>query len=411
MARKKAKALPQLEVIYTIWADIIQETEDAILINCGESSEVWLPKSQIDYSGERGDMGIEITLPEWLAEQECLVDGQGHPDPVPDPNDVEAVASEAPAAPVPVDEAEEGEGEPGSSTVTNDSHFITSERITVRQELTQAEKAEYAEEMSRLDAEVQELEEERDRHMKSLKKQIDAMEEERRSLSKIVREGNEEREIYCDKCADYNACEIVWTDAYPPHAVVQRRPMTAEERQLPLEKKAKPDHAADEHTEAADAGEQNSVTLAGIIVSFAEDSVEIDFGEAGTFTLNSDAVSIEGGQEPGEQAEFTMERSVAIAVGIIQPDAEPQPTPEEQLQQIVGEAMPMALEAAAEFHDAAADLADGLGMTLRSCGTCAHLNETPQDGEDDPCSNCDSNDLPNYAPINGGTSQHAASVQ
>ena len=91
MARKKATALPQIEEIYTIWADIIQETEDAILINCGESSEVWLPKSQIDYSGERGDMGIEITLPEWLAEQECLVDGQGHHDPKPDPNATMAI--------------------------------------------------------------------------------------------------------------------------------------------------------------------------------------------------------------------------------------------------------------------------------------------------------------------------------
>ena len=409
MARKKAKALPKLEEIYTIWAEIIQETEDAILINCGESSEVWLPKSQIDYSGERGDMGIEITLPQWLAEQESLEDGQGHPDPVPDLEDVADVDSENTVSAV--DEAEEGEGEPGASTVTNDSHFITSECITVRQELTQSEKAEYAEEMSRLDAKIEELEEERDRHMKSLKKQIDAMEEERRSLSKIVREGNEEREIYCDKCADYNACEIVWTDAYPPHAVVQRRPMTAEERQLPLEKKAKPDHAVGEQMEAAGAVEQNTVTLSGTIVSFAEDSIEIDFGEAGTFTLNSDAVSIEGGQEPGEQAAFTIERNVAIEAGIIQPVAEPQPTPEEQLQQVVGEVMPMALEAAAEFHDAAADLADGLGMTLRSCGTCAHINETPQDGEDDPCATCGSNDLPNYAPINGGTSQRAASVQ
>ena len=58
-----------------------------------------------------------------------------------------------------------------------------------------------------------------------------------------------------------------------------------------------------------------------------------------------------------------------------------------------------------------APIAAGLGMTLRSCGTCAHINETPQDGEDDPCANCGSNDLPNYVPINGSTSQSAASVQ
>ena len=42
-------------------------------------------------------------------------------------------------------------------------------------------------------------------------------------------------------CLGYSACEIVWTDAHPPHVEVQRRKMTAEERQLPLEMKDKPE--------------------------------------------------------------------------------------------------------------------------------------------------------------------------
>lgn len=64
MARKKAKALPQPEPeMFTVYGDILQETEDAILVSC-DGEEVWLPKSQIDYAGERGD---EYALPAWLA--------------------------------------------------------------------------------------------------------------------------------------------------------------------------------------------------------------------------------------------------------------------------------------------------------------------------------------------------------
>lgn len=131
--------------------------------------------------------------------------------------------------------------EPGASLVPNDKHWLKQETVTVTQELTQKEKAEYADCMANLDNEIQELEAERDRISKSLKKRIDAMEEERRQLSKVVREGKEEREIFCDKCADYNACEMVWTDAHPPHDEVKRQKMTSEERQFPLEKKSRPD--------------------------------------------------------------------------------------------------------------------------------------------------------------------------
>ena len=43
MARKKAKALPQPEPeMLTVYGDILQETEDAILVSC-DGEEVWLP--------------------------------------------------------------------------------------------------------------------------------------------------------------------------------------------------------------------------------------------------------------------------------------------------------------------------------------------------------------------------------
>lgn len=78
----KAKARPESEM-FTIYADILQETEatpeheGAILINCGEAEKVWLPISQIEFSGERDDTGVAIVLPDWLAAKSGLVDGQG----------------------------------------------------------------------------------------------------------------------------------------------------------------------------------------------------------------------------------------------------------------------------------------------------------------------------------------------
>ncbi|WP_291442841.1 hypothetical protein [Desulfovibrio sp.] len=105
--RKKAKALPRPEPeMFTVCGDIVQETEDAILLVC-DGEDVWLPKSQIEYVGERGDMNVEVTLPDWLADDNGLVDGQGvkagesggqqeqpqetEPEPDPDPNDTMAI--------------------------------------------------------------------------------------------------------------------------------------------------------------------------------------------------------------------------------------------------------------------------------------------------------------------------------
>ena len=79
----KAKALPKEPEMFTIYGDILQQTEPtdehegAILINCGDAKEVWLPVSVIQFDGERGDTGVAITIPDWLAEQEGLHDGQG----------------------------------------------------------------------------------------------------------------------------------------------------------------------------------------------------------------------------------------------------------------------------------------------------------------------------------------------
>ncbi len=54
MARKNTKTPPKM---ITVRAEILQETPKAILVRCDDDADgVWLPKSQIEYSGERGEV-------------------------------------------------------------------------------------------------------------------------------------------------------------------------------------------------------------------------------------------------------------------------------------------------------------------------------------------------------------------
>lgn len=62
----------------TIHADILQITDAAVLIAC-EGDEHWLPLSQIDFCGERGDTDVPISLPEWLGRDKGLYDGDSLP--------------------------------------------------------------------------------------------------------------------------------------------------------------------------------------------------------------------------------------------------------------------------------------------------------------------------------------------
>ena len=83
-------------------------------------------------------------------------------------------------------------------------HWLGQEQITVTQELTQKEKAEYAEEMAAASGEKDRLEAELDGIKKQYKRLIDAEDSKISTAAKIVREGKEEREIFCDKLADHN---------------------------------------------------------------------------------------------------------------------------------------------------------------------------------------------------------------
>lgn len=96
----RAKALPREPEMLTIHGDIVQETEDAILVDCGADKPVWLAKSRIEYAGERDDLDVEIRLPDWMAEEKGVHDGQRKAQPKPEQEgaaEAAAKPSDAPA--------------------------------------------------------------------------------------------------------------------------------------------------------------------------------------------------------------------------------------------------------------------------------------------------------------------------
>lgn len=252
MPRQKAKALPRPEPeMWTVQGDIVQETEDAILLQVN-GADYWLPKSQIEYEGQRDDTDVKVTLPDWLAEDKGLSDGEGVTADAPAASqetpetctfcgvvlgeddetntlhlELTPAGEEAPFS-IRIDRArivgrqpdEDGREsvtlprayalelelvQPNSEPAAQDKHFLESETITVVQELTQAEKAAYADEMARLDDEIETLEDERDKENKAKKKQIDALEAAEKALLKEEVYSEELESQLQDADGEYNA--------------------------------------------------------------------------------------------------------------------------------------------------------------------------------------------------------------
>lgn len=318
--------MPDVEMI-SVYGKIVQETDKAILLDLNIGDEpVWLPKSEIEYCGDVDDE-TEVSMPDWLAAEKSLSDGDGFPCDSPTNQENQ--------------EAEEEPDEPEASTVPGDTNWLGQETITVSEQLTTEEKSEYAEEMASLDKEIEDLEDERDRISKSLKKQIDGLEDERRRLSKVVREGEAVREVFCDKIADYNTLEIVWTDAMPPHEEISRRKMTESERQPPLIMNEKPEPDLDPaEGEEGQAEGMEDVTLSGTVKKITENELDgrditIDF-DGITRTIHDEEVEWEGHIHVGDTAAFTMYRAYAIVLGLIVDDETPQePTSQEELAEAV----------------------------------------------------------------------------
>lgn len=63
---------------------------------------------------------------------------------------------------------------------------------------------------------------------------IKAAEKDAMTASREWRRGKIDTEVLCEVLADYTTMEIIAVDIEPPHDIVNRRPMTAEERNKPL---------------------------------------------------------------------------------------------------------------------------------------------------------------------------------
>ncbi|GEB79253.1 hypothetical protein DDE01_06680 [Desulfovibrio desulfuricans] len=302
MARKKkigAAPMPAPDgtTYITVTGEILQETDAAILISC-EGEEYWLPISQIEYVGGKGDGDVAISVPEWLADEKGLYHGMGETPETsgPVPSSVEKdcttcghvavelamrrddehgfvvkcpkCGEEQPyelnpqgnlsACPVcgedmpetPEEcfecsrnvllEAEEGDDirpdnwQPRGRIFGHNVTWSAEEAITVTQPLTEAEKLEYGQEMADALSQIEIYEDELDAQRKHYKRLIEAEEKRAKDASRLYLEGKEEREITCDVLKDWNTMEMVWTEAAPPHAEVYRRPMTEKEKQLSL---------------------------------------------------------------------------------------------------------------------------------------------------------------------------------
>ncbi|MEG6502524.1 MULTISPECIES: hypothetical protein [unclassified Desulfovibrio] len=294
MARKKATALPQPEPeMFTIYGDITQETEDAILLTCNDD-EVWLPKSQIEYAGERGDIDIEVTLPDWLAEDKGLVDGQGHitvfgdgeeqpQEATPEHNATMVITLTIHAfsengetatvedrygntADIPTDSFTHGEDginvgdtvlcdvlasaveptdlcpdEPMADSEApallrkHDVHWLKRDTCTKAFPLSDEDKIALGKEMAAAQARIDMLEDELADTRKEYKAKIDA---EQKRLSKAAAEfrrgKTEPQDVLCDVYQDFDSGELVYVTADDAAEEIMRRPMTTDERRPTL---------------------------------------------------------------------------------------------------------------------------------------------------------------------------------
>lgn len=245
--------------LITIHADILQVTDAAVLIDCG-GEEVWLPLSQIDFDGERGDANVSISLPEWLADEKGLSDGDGMiratvtdfrtglPKRQDDGKNCQNCAhcendEDAPMPPECVDCTRSGfvggtvdnwaDGGEATGSVPAEQVFLKTETVTVSIPLSREERDSVGDRMASALEQIAELEDDLDSYRKSINAQIKSLQKDAEAARKEWQEGKTEQEVYCDVMADYPAESIVWLD-HDNGTEVKRRPMTAEERQYRL---------------------------------------------------------------------------------------------------------------------------------------------------------------------------------
>lgn len=267
----------------TIHADILQITDAAVLIAC-EGDEHWLPLSQIDFCGERGDTDVPISLPEWLADDKGLSDDDGmvratitdirtglpkHEDDGKNcRNCALLVLADNENAPMPPECMEctrsglvggtkdnwtdNGE-EPDTPSRPTEPAYLKTETITVSVPLDIEERESVGDRMASALEKISELEDDLDSYRKSINAEIKTLQKDAEKARKEWQEGKIEQEVYCDVMADYGQEAIIWVD-HDNGNEVKRRAMTAEGRQyrLPIPRPGDAASAATTPAESAD---------------------------------------------------------------------------------------------------------------------------------------------------------------
>lgn len=222
--------------IITIHADILQLTDAAVLLECA-GDEVWLPLSQIDFCGERGDTDVPITLPEWLGDDNGLSDGDGM-----------ARATVTDFKTGTTKREEDREDEPDTPSRPAEASFLKTETITVSVPLDLEERESVGDRMASALEKISELEDDLDSYRKSINAEIKSLQKDAEKARKEWQEGKIEQEVYCDVMADYDAEAIIWL-VHDTSKEMKRRAMTAEERQYRLPIPRPGDHTAAAPTE------------------------------------------------------------------------------------------------------------------------------------------------------------------
>lgn len=245
MARRKKSEM------ITIYGDILQETEDAILVDCDAAESVWLPKSQIEYLGERDDQDVEIKLPAWLAEEKGLHDGMskarnddaatpegGGPECPPEPEESDP-ADDLPEAAADVEHpADELLYTPRAGL-----HRLRTETVEATVPLSLEEKESCA---RRITDALSERAKYKDLAASASAKAREA-DKDACKAAEVFETGEEERTVICDVFAEYDTDQLVYIERAHPFREIRVVAMTNRDRQrqLPLEDQSESEEVAE----------------------------------------------------------------------------------------------------------------------------------------------------------------------
>lgn len=233
----------------TIYGDILQETDDAILVDCDAAEAAWLPKSQIEYLvGENGDLDVEISLPAWLAEDKGLYDGMSKAQnddaasPEGDNSECPSESEEKPESDL--SEAAEDADHPTDEllyTPRAGLYRLRTETVVATVPLSPDEKEACA---RRITDALSERAKYKDLAASASAKAREA-DKDACKAAEVFETGEEERSVICDVFAEYDTDQLVYVERAHPFREIRVVAMTSRDRQRQLPLEDQPDEVVD----------------------------------------------------------------------------------------------------------------------------------------------------------------------